>query len=70
MATYNQIRADVQEQHGRYVQDCWIAHVKEQNGLPVKVAHNRQFKDKRGKPCPDDARPLIEATMRRFGMIR
>jgi hypothetical protein len=70
MATYNQNRDDVQEKHGRYVQNCWIAHVKEQNGLPMKAAHNRQSKDQRAKPCPDDVKPLIEATMRRFGMVQ
>ncbi len=70
LATYEQIRDDVQETHGRYVQDCWIAHVKEQNGLPLRAAHNRQSKDSRVKPCPADVRPLIEASMRRFGMIR
>lgn len=70
MATYDQIRNDVQEKHGRYIRDCWIAHVKEQSGLPLKVAHNRQSKERRAKPCPADVKPLIEATMRRSGMIR
>lgn len=70
MATYDQIRDDVQKKHGRYVQNCWIAHVKEQIGLPLKAAHNRQSTDLRAKPCPEDVKPLIEATMRRFGMIR
>ncbi|MGJ7915553.1 hypothetical protein ACI48D_08790 [Massilia sp. LXY-6] len=70
MATYDQIRDDVQENHGRYVQNCWIAHAKEQNGLPVKAAHNRQSKDRRVEPCLGDVKPLIEATMPRFGMIR
>lgn len=69
MATYNDIRNDVQLTHGRYIQDCWIAHVKEQNGLPVRAAPNRQSKDSRVKPCPADVRPLIETSMRRFGMI-
>jgi len=54
MATYDQIRDDV----------------KEQNGLPLKAAHNRQSKEQRAKPCPADVKPLIEAAMRRFGMIR
>jgi hypothetical protein len=70
MATYDQIRKDVQQKHGRYVQDCWIAHVKEQNGLPLRAAHNRRSIDCRAKPCPADVKPMIEATMRRFGMIR
>lgn len=64
MATYEQIRLDVQEKHGVYVQNCWIAHVKELNGLT-----NRRSLDTRVKPCPADVRPIIEATVRRFQMI-
>lgn len=32
MATYKQTRVDVQEKYGVYMQNCWIAHVKELNG--------------------------------------
>lgn len=69
MATYEQIRVDVQEKHGVYVQNCWIAHVKELNGLTSRPAPNRRSLDTRVKPCPADVRPIIEAAMRRFQMI-
>jgi hypothetical protein len=69
MATYAQIRADVQEKHGMYVQNCWIAHVKELNGLTPMPAPNRRSLDARVKPCPAEVRPIIEASMRRFDMI-
>jgi len=71
MATYKQIRADVRANYGktRYIQNCFIAHVKELNGLAPRPAHNRQSLDVRMKPCPDDVRPLIEAAMRRFQMF-
>lgn len=69
MATYEQIRADVQERHGMYVQNCWIAHVKELNGLTSRPAPNRRSLDARVKPCPVEVRPIIEASMRHFGMI-
>jgi len=69
MATYEQIRSDVREQHGRYVQNCWIAHVKELNGLTSRTAHNRKSRDTRAKTCPAEVRPVIEASMRRLKMI-
>jgi hypothetical protein len=69
MATYEQIRADVLAKHGIYVQNCWIAHVKEMNGLTCRPAPNRRFVDARVKPCPDNARAIIETSMRHFKMI-
>lgn len=69
MATYKQIQSDIRSQHGKTVQTCWIAHVKELNGLEVRSAPNRHSIQKRVKPCPNDMRPLIEDSMRRFGMI-
>lgn len=69
MATYDQIRNDILARHGKYVQNCWIAHVKEQNGLNPRPAPNRQSLKSRVKPCPVDAKPMIEASMRHFGMI-
>ena len=34
MPTYRDIQEDVKKLHGRTVKTCWIAHVKELNGLP------------------------------------
>lgn len=68
MATYRQIQLDVKAKHGVTVQSCWIAHVKELNGIRTRPAPNRRSKE-RVKPCPDKMRPLIEASMRYFGMI-
>lgn len=69
MSTYKQIQDDVKATHGVSVKTCWIAHVKSLNGLPVKVANNRQSPDKRVYPCPDNARLLIEESMKKFGML-
>ena len=41
MATYKDIRNFVKEKYGFYPQPCWIAHMKEVCGIPVRVAHNR-----------------------------
>ena len=69
MATYRQIQDDIRKRHGRTVKTCWIAHVKELNGLPLRAAPNRHARSKREVPCPPKFRPLIEASMRRLRML-
>lgn len=69
MATYQDIQRDIKKRLGRTVKTCWIAHVKELNGLHPRMAPNRYSKAKREVPCPPEVRPLIEASMRRLGMI-
>ncbi len=69
MATYKDIQNDIRSRHDRTVKTCWIAHVKELNGLQPKQAPNRHSPNQRVHPCPDFARPWIEDSMRRFGMI-
>lgn len=69
MATYREIQADVRRRHGRTIKTCWIAHVKELNGLDLRPAPNRQLAVTRVNPCPPDVRPLIEDSMRRLGML-
>jgi hypothetical protein len=69
MATYRQIQDDIRERHGRLVKTCWIAHVKELHGLHPRVAPNRISPSERQAPCPPEWQPVIEESMRRFGMI-
>lgn len=69
MATYRQIQEDVKKRNDRTVKSCWIAHVKELNGLQPRIAPNRHSKSKREVPCPPEIRPIIEASMRRLGML-
>jgi hypothetical protein len=68
MATYKQIQDDIKTRDRRMVKTCWIADVKELNGLTPKRAPNRRT-EARKYPCPAEVRPLIEASMRRFGML-
>jgi hypothetical protein len=68
MATYKQIIAYVRRNHGFVPKTCWIAHVKEMNGLKTRPAWNRQGWE-RQVPCPEEKRPAIEDAMRHFGMI-
>ncbi len=69
MATYAQIQDDIKGRHGYTVKTCWIAHVKELNGLPMRKASNRVSSSIRQVPCPSEVRPVIEASMRRLGML-
>jgi len=69
VGTYKEIQQDIKKRHGRAVKPCWIAHVKELNGLKPKVAHNRISREKRKYPCPPEIRPLIEESMQRLGVL-
>ena len=69
MATYKQIQDDIRSSHGRVVKSCWIAHVKELNGLAPRQSPNRISPSQRKFPCPEEFRPLIEQSMKRMGML-
>jgi len=69
MATYKQIQDLVKVKHGRVMKTCWIAHVKDLNGLAPRVSHRRAVPGKRQHPCPSHYRPLIESAMRQLGML-
>ncbi len=69
MATYKEIQTDIRHRHNRVVKTCWIAHVKELNGLKLRQAPNRMSPTVRQVPCPPEYRPLIEDSMRRLGML-
>ena len=66
--TYRDIQADIKSRFGRSVKTCWIAHVKELNGLNPTRATNRLAANRK-YPCPDLARPLIEDSMVRSRLI-
>jgi len=67
MATYEQIINWVRRRYRFVPKTCWIAHVKELNGLPVRRAWNRAGRG-RVVPCPDERRSAIEQAFRHFGM--
>lgn len=69
MATYEEIQEYVKKRYGYTVKTCWIAHVKELNGLKPRVAPNRISGDSRANPCPESRRPMIEEAMQHYGMI-
>jgi hypothetical protein len=67
MPTYAEIIQYVRETYGFVPQTCWIAHVKEQHGLPLRDAPNRR--GARQKPCPPNKREAITAALRHFGTL-
>jgi hypothetical protein len=68
MATYDEISDYVRRRFGFVPKTCWIAHVKELNGLPVQQAWNRRGRG-RVVPCPADKRSAIEQAFRHFRML-
>jgi hypothetical protein len=68
MASYAEVQEYVQQRHGFVPKTCWIAHVKELNGLPVQRAWNRAGRG-RVVPCPPEKRRPIEDAFRHFRMM-
>lgn len=62
MATYKEIQEHIKAQNGFTVKTCWIAHVKEINGL-IDKNYDRQ------NPCPNDKIKTIEQALRSLGEI-
>lgn len=69
MATYRQIQEYVKSAHHFTPKTCWIAHIKELNGLNPHIAPNRLSNESRKYPCPSDKRDAIEEALHHFGMI-
>lgn len=66
MSTYRDLQLLVRRTHGHVMQSCWIADVKEKNGLPLRWSRRS---GSRVKPCPDQWRPVIEDAMRTLGWM-
>jgi hypothetical protein len=69
VATYSEIQDYVKSKHGFIPKTCWIAHMKETCGIPVKQAHNRRSTDKRVVPCPPEKKKAIKEAFIHFKMI-
>lgn len=69
MNIYDKIAADIKLEHGFTVKRCWISYVKKLNGLPMRQSSRLVSMDKQKDPCPDDKRPIIEASMRKLGLL-
>ena len=70
MATYSEITDYIRTKHGYTAKTCWIAHVKSDHGLTMRMSPRRRDPNKRVHPCPDNKRLDIEQAFKYFGMIR
>lgn len=68
MATYKQIQQRVKDKYNYVPKTCWIAHVKEISGLPVRRAYNRKG-DIRKNPCPESKIESIQDSFHYFDML-
>ena len=60
--TVRQVQNYVRQHYGFVPKSCWIADVKEREGLPVRRAWNRRPGEGRDNSCPPDKRaPIKEA---------
>ena len=69
MATYKEIQEFVRNNYGYNPKTCWIAHVKELCGLPVRTAHNRWNENNRQILCPLEKRSDIPRALEYFTML-
>ncbi len=68
MATYKEIAKEFKHRYGKTVKTCWIAHVKDENGLTRGPAQNRIGKE-RINQCPKEYWDKIEGILHDFGMM-
>ena len=69
MATYKEIQGYIKDKYGFTVKTCWIADMKEQCSIPMRVAPNRIDPNSRVKPCPEEKKQAIIEAFRHFDMI-
>jgi len=69
MATYKMIQQYVKEKYNQNIRTCWIAHVKEIEGLKPSKAPNRISGKERQNPCPKEYMKLIKEALKHFHMI-
>ena len=65
--TYKQAQIAYWQRYNETVKTCWIAHVKELNGVAMGKAPNRS--GERKHPCPESVRPKLEKILKQCGMI-
>jgi hypothetical protein len=51
--TYKQIQEEYRRLYGKTIKSCWIADVKRELGLPIRMAYNRENDDSIKNWCKD-----------------
>ncbi|MBD2279403.1 MAG: hypothetical protein HEQ13_24960 [Dolichospermum sp. DEX189] len=69
MTTYKQLQDYIKTKYQVTVKTCWIAHAKEQLGLPLKASQRSSEGKPRVYPCPLDRLPLIREAFEHFHLL-
>ncbi len=69
MATYRQIQLYIKQKYNVTIKTCWIADMKEKNGIKLRIAPNRISLEKKVYPCPNEFEPLIKDAFTYFNMV-
>ena len=62
MDTYKEVQDYITKTYDKTVKTCWIAHVKEINGL-IDKNPNRKY------PCPNEYISIIEEALKYIGVL-
>lgn len=68
-ARYKDIQDWILRNEGYTVKSCWVAHVKEMCGVPMRQAPNRISSKRRSQPCPSNKVLAIKRALRHVGII-
>lgn len=68
MASYKEIQEYVRAKYGFVPKTCWIADIKNQHGIPMRKAPNRQA-EQRVHPCPAEKKAALTQSMRELGIL-
>ncbi len=63
--TYKQIQKEHRKLYNKTVKSCWIADVKRELGMPVRMAYNRENKDIIKNKCPEKFKKTITEIIKR-----
>ncbi len=66
---YKKVQEYVKRKYNFSVKSCWIAHIKELNGIKMKQAPNRLSSTERKYPCPEEKILVVKNAMKKFGLI-
>jgi hypothetical protein len=68
LATYEEIQEYIKIKYGFEPKTCWIADVKNQCGITMRTAWNRQG-ERRTNPCPTNKVAILKEALKHFKMI-
>lgn len=68
--TYRQIQEEYRKYFNKTIKSCWIADVKRELGMPVRMAPNRENTDIIKNKCPERYKQSIKEIIQRRSSIK